>query len=229
MSKYQISSPTISNEALFLTLTIDAKEVRDVLTSDIPVSFLQTDIPKGSNKVHIKLDGAIVELFAKINPQLYWKYIILSKKGKPLLYGEAHKAIYGTLNASLIFYNKLVKSLQDWGFELNPYEWCCANKIIDVKQCAILCHVDDLNISHVDPNAVTAVIADIHKEYNKTDTVTFTRGKVHNWLGIKIDFSAPEKVKIAMNDSIFYILNDAPNDMIGEAATSAGDHIFQVN
>ena len=55
-------------------------------------------------------------------------------------------------------------------------------------------HVDDLNIFHVDPNVVIAVIADIQKEYGKTDTVTFTRGKVHNYLGMKIDFSAQEKV-----------------------------------
>ena len=69
----------------------------------------------------MKLSGAIVELLTKINPQLNQKYIILSRKGKPFLYGEARKAIYGTLNASLLFYKKLVKSLQDWGFELNPY------------------------------------------------------------------------------------------------------------
>ena len=35
MAKYQTSSPTISNESLFLTLTIDAKEGRGVATCDI--------------------------------------------------------------------------------------------------------------------------------------------------------------------------------------------------
>ena len=119
---------------------------------------------EGSEKVHIKLDGAMVELLAKINPQLYRKYIILSRKRKPVLYRDARKAIYGTLKASLLFYKKLVKSLQDWGFELNPYEWCCSNKIIDGKQCTIVWHIGDLKISHVDPNFVTAVIADIQKE-----------------------------------------------------------------
>ena len=113
--------------------------------------------------------------------------------------------------------------------ELNPYEWCCANKIIDGNQCTIVWHIDDLKISHVDPNVVTAVIADIQKEYGKTDTVTFTHGKVHNYLGMKIDFSAPEKVEITMNDSIFDILDDTPDDMIGGAVTPAGAHFFQVN
>ena len=73
MAKDQTSSPTISNEALFLTLTIDAKEGRDVATCDIPGAFLQTDMPEGADKVQIKLDGAMVELLAKINPQLYRK------------------------------------------------------------------------------------------------------------------------------------------------------------
>ena len=77
---------------------------------------------KGADKVHIKLDGAMVELLAKINPRLYWNYIILSRNGKAVLNGEARKAIYGTLNISLLFNKKLVKSLQDWGFGVNPYE-----------------------------------------------------------------------------------------------------------
>ena len=79
------------------------------------------------------------------------------------------------------------------------------------------------------PNVVTAVITDIHNKYRKTNTITFTRGKVHNYLGMKIDFYAPEKVEITMNDSIFDIIDDAPNEMIGEAVTPAGDHLFQVN
>ena len=43
----------------------------------------------------------------------------------------------------------------------------------------------------MDPNVVTAVIADIQKEYSNTDTDMFTYGKLHNYLGMKIDFSAP--------------------------------------
>ena len=73
-------------------------------------------MPKGADKVYIKIDGTMVELIAKINPQLYRKYIILIRKVKPFLYGEARKAIYDTLNVSLLSYKKLTKILQDWGF-----------------------------------------------------------------------------------------------------------------
>ena len=61
MAKEQTSSPTISNEALLLTLTIDAKEGRDVATCDIPGEFIQTDMPKGSDKVNIKIVREMVE------------------------------------------------------------------------------------------------------------------------------------------------------------------------
>ena len=46
---------------------------------------------------------------------------------------------------------------------------------------------------------------------------------------IKIYFSAPEKVEITTDDSIFDILDDSPDEMIGEAVTAAGAHLFQVN
>ena len=35
------------------------------------------------------------------------------------------------------------------GFEINTYDWCVANKMIDGKQSTILWHVYDLKISHV--------------------------------------------------------------------------------
>ena len=123
MAKDQTSSPKISNEALFLNINIYTKEGRDVSTCDIPGAFIQTDMPEGSDKFHIKLDGAMEDLLAKINPQLYRKYIILIRQGKLVLYGEARKAIYGTLNASLLFYRNLIKSLQDWVFDIDPYKW----------------------------------------------------------------------------------------------------------
>ena len=43
---------------------------------------------------------------------------------------------------------------------------------------------------------------------------------------MKIDFSAPVKVEITMNNSIFDILEDSLDDMIGEAVTLAGAHRF---
>ena len=52
-------------------------------------------------------------------------------------------------------------------YQINYYDWCVMNKIIDNKQCTILWYVDDLKTSHVDPAVVSSVLADIDAEYGK--------------------------------------------------------------
>ena len=57
-----------------------------------------------------------------------------------MIYGEANKAFYGTLNASLLFLKDLTGTLGEWkfgnnndGFILNPYDTCVANCMINGK------------------------------------------------------------------------------------------------
>ena len=63
------------------------------------------------------------------------------------------------------------------------------NKIIDNKQCTILWHVDDLKTSHVEPAVISSVLAGIDAEYGNIAKITITRGKVHKYLGMNIDYS----------------------------------------
>jgi hypothetical protein len=226
MTKEDTSSPTVSTEALILSCMIDAMEGRDVATADIPGAFLQTDYTKGDT--HLRLEGEMVTLLEKIDPG-YSKYVFTNKKGKKILYAETMKAIYGTLNASLLFWIKLSASLTKMGFEVNPYDWCCMNKMTNGKQCTILWHVDDIKISHVDPTVVTSILKQINDEYGKVSPLTETRGKVHEYLGMTIDFSNPGKVMFTMFPYIQNMLNDLPEDMQGEAVTPAAHHLFAIN
>ena len=54
----------------------------------------------------------------------------------------------GLLQSALLFYHKLRKELEDYGFEVNPYDPCVANKIINGSQMTVTWHVDDLKVSH---------------------------------------------------------------------------------
>jgi len=56
------------------------------------------------------------------------------------------KAPYGTLQAALLFWKLLSDTLQEWGFKINAYNQCVANKNIEGKQFTILWHADDLKI-----------------------------------------------------------------------------------
>jgi hypothetical protein len=120
-------------------------------------------------------------------------------------------------------------NLAEWGFELNPYNWCVANKMINGKQCTILWHVDDLKISHVDPEVVEVILRLLNKRYGKGSPLVVTRGEVHGYLGTIFDFSVDGKVTIIMKDYIIEMLEELLEDMAGEAATPAANHLFEVN
>ena len=102
------------------------------------------------------------------------------------------------------------------------------NKIIDNKQCTIIWHLDDLKTSHVDLAVVSRVIADIDAEYGKIAKMPITRGKVHKYLGMTIDYSSPCKVIFSMMDYIGKMLDDIPEDMKGESATPAAHQLFYI-
>jgi hypothetical protein len=93
----------------------------------------------------MKLEGVMAEVILKIDPQQY-KQFITKENGNNVIYVILKKALYGTLQAALLFWQNLSKQLQKWGFEINPYDFCMANKIINGKQCTIMWHVDDLKI-----------------------------------------------------------------------------------
>ena len=44
------------------------------------------------------------------------------------------------------------------GFEVNPYDPCVANMLVNGAQCTVCWHVDDLKVFHVDEAVVTAFL-----------------------------------------------------------------------
>ena len=146
-----------------------------------------------------------------------------------MLYVELKKALYGAMRAALLFWKLLTSKLEEWGFVINPYDWCVANKDINGQQCTIIWHVDDLKILHVDPNVVTDIIKQLEGEFAKEAPLSITRGKVHDYLGMTPDFTIDGKVQIKMIDYIENMLEELPADMDGEAATPAPSHLFEVN
>lgn len=177
---------------------------------------------------HVRLAGPLATLLARVDPETYEKYITY-EKGKPVIYVKLKKALCGTLQAALLFWKDLTGTLTDWGFVLNPCDECVANKDIDGSQCTILWHVDDLKISHVNSKVVDDIIAHLNEKYGKEAPLTVTRGKTHDYLGMTINFTMPGKVIIRMDECVEGILNEACDDMSGEATTPAAEHLFDVN
>ena len=196
-TKMEASSPTVRQASIMLSCMIDAHERRDVATADIPGAFLQTKWPKEEKDVHVMLDGEMAMLLAKIDPPTYQRFVH-HRRGEPYIYCRLNVALYGTILVAVLFWRKLTRFLVDCGFEVNPYDWCVMNKMIDGKQCTILWHVDDLKISHVSTNVVSDIIEMLQKEYGKVGTLSVTRGKVHEYIGMTLDFSDAGKIIVDM-------------------------------
>jgi hypothetical protein len=224
-TKEETSSPTVRTESLLLSCVIDAKERRQVMSCDVPGAFMQVDVDE---VVHVRLEGELAELLTKVDPKLYTQYCV-TQKGKTVMYVQLRKALYGTVSAAMLFWKDLVGHLTGEGFVQNPYDRCVMNKIVNGSQCTVLWHVDDLKISHVDGNVNESVLASLNGKYGKETPLTVTRGDLHDYLGMTLDYSTEGKVAIRMEDYIENMLADVPKDMEGGAVTPAGPHLFKVN
>ena len=96
--------------------------------------------------------------------------------------------LYGTLKAAILFWKKLSNSIKEMGFTINPYDCCIAKNIINGSQCTILWHVDDLKLSHKYPKVIDKIIASLDDEYGKTGKMSVRRGKIHEYLGMTLNF-----------------------------------------
>jgi hypothetical protein len=98
-TKEETRAPTVSVESLFLSCVIDAKERQKVVTCDIPRAFMRADIDE---VLHTWFEGPLAQLLTKVDPELYT--IFFSKEsGKGVVYVRLAKALYGTLQAALLF------------------------------------------------------------------------------------------------------------------------------
>ena len=88
--------------------------------------------------VHVKFTGAMVTLLLEIDHEMYKDYVIV-EKGERVMYMELLKALYGTLRAAHLLWQKLSKQLIDeWGFTPNKYDDCVVNKMINGQQMTVV-------------------------------------------------------------------------------------------
>ena len=73
----------------------------------------------------------------------------------------------------------MTSSLQEWGFEVDPYDWCVANKTVGGKQMTVAWHVENMKIYHKNRDTVDSLINQIKKKYGKEADLTIHRVKVN--------------------------------------------------
>ena len=110
-----------------------------------------------------------------------------------------------------------------------------ANNIFDGAQLTVVWHVDDLKVSHMDAGVVTRMSVCLKKTYERlfddgSGAMKFKQGKIHEYLGMQLDFTVAGQLKITMFDYIQEMLEEFhkfdPSKTVSR--TPAADHLFKV-
>jgi hypothetical protein len=210
----------------------ESGEIGGVMTCDILNAFIQALLPKkdpGEDRVVMKITGVLVDMLVDINPQLYGPAVVLENR-KKVLYVEVLKAIYGMLEATLLWNKTFRKDLEDIGFIFNPYDPCVANKKVQGSQQTILFHMENLKSSHKMKLVNDRFEKWLNSKYGNHGKVTATRGKVHDYLGMELDYRKRGELKINMTKYVENMINDFPVRLGKKdaAKTPAADSLFNL-
>ena len=228
------ASPTVALKSVFLMAMIDAAEGRDVTIIDILNAFIQTQLDDDSNKVLMRLHGKFAKLMVEVAPEIYSKYVSMDSKGELVLYVCLLNALYGIMKAALLYYECFVCDIMAIGFKLNPYNPCVANKTVCSKQLTITWHVDDLKVSHKKYQVVSCMVRWLKAKYEQlfedgSSAMMITHGKIHDYLGMQLDFSMPREVKVTMIPYVKKIVTlfEQYDNSTKTAKTPASEHLFK--
>ena len=161
------------------------------------------------------LRGELAEMMVHTAPQINQPYITMYKKGTPIIYVRLKKALYGLLRSGLLFYRNLRGELEEYVFEVNPYDPCVANKMVitetvlpvidkkgratrnkneskkmrkvkEEKQIRVVFHVDDLMMSCEDHFELTKLSCYLENIYGPK--IATHLGNKHDYLGMDFEF-----------------------------------------
>jgi hypothetical protein len=211
---------------------IDAKQGRDVMTADIPNAFVQTDITKSKNEERtiMKIRGQLVDILVEIAPEQYQDFVRFEGNQK-ILYVEMLKALYGMLQSSLLYYKKFRKDIEEIGFEINPYDPCVANRIIQGKQHTVTWHVDDLKSSHANPRVNDKFLTWLRNKYANDDIgeIKAVRGKKHDYLAMTLDFTSPGVLQVDMMTYVSKMIQEFPEKLDGKTKSPWNENLYKVD
>ena len=224
--KTETSAATLSTEALMLEILRATHEERNIMVGDITGAYLNAYMP---GKILMKFKGRMVNILISVNEK--YKKFVTYEKGIKVIYVRLNKALYGTVQAALLWYKMLTSTLRGLGFILNPYDLCIANKTINGKQCTIAFYVDDLFCTHAEVKVLEEIRNKIEAEYGELSGVTF--GDEHIFLGIDIKIVRSSKTaELRMTSHLQDAINDFEeiNSLDSkEVVNPAKSKLFEVN
>ena len=141
---------------------------------------------------------------------------------KGFLYYHLLKALYGCIEASKLWYNKLMKMLIAQGYEQSQIDPCVLRRIDNEKISLLLVYVDDILVL-ADKQEIQRLKVAFEKEFR---WITLDVRNKHSYLGMQLVFCR----EFVTLDMIHYIerLLDSVKDEFKNYSTPANKNIFVV-
>jgi Reverse transcriptase (RNA-dependent DNA polymerase) len=191
------SSQTVSLTAVFAQAAIAAYRRDFVLTLDHKTAYLNATM-KGP-EVKMMLTREASEILCEVCED-YKAY----RRGNGTILVQLQKALYGCIQAAVLWCEELSNTLEGLGYSKNPYDTCVFNKVSDGVTNTILVYVDDLLLTSAKQSNLDMVAEALRKRYGG---VTVKTGREHDFLGINWDFRTPGEVSSSMEGYVSNILN----------------------
>ena len=222
----ETSAPTVSASAVMMVGQLAKAEGRKVATVDIACAYLNAPMPKtdATKIVHMLINPQMSTLLFEIHPEIE-KF--KRKDGSVVV--ELDRALYGCIQSAQLWHQELSATLTGAGFTQNPSDICVYNRMKDGLQTTILVYVDDLLITAKRESDIEDVINLLEKAYNE---IKVTRGDIHNYIGMVLDFSKKHILLVNQMGMVQDIIKSAPHsdtERVSRAPnTPAASYLFDI-
>jgi predicted small secreted protein len=170
------SSPTVSVHVILMCLALAACNTAYTLGKiDVKGAFIQTEM--SGTPVYIKCTRQLRDLILDLFPE-YNKYI--GKDG--VLYCKLFKALYGCVQASKLWYEKVCKFLERLGYVQGEVDPCVFRRVVGEKVYLLTLYVDDILLI-----AERVEIERMEKAFVAAfQWITMAVGSSHLYIGMKL-------------------------------------------
>ena len=212
-----ISSPTASTAALFTVISQAAAKGHKVMSFDIGQAYLNAEM---NADVFVYLSKEMASVVCEVDPS-YSNF--LEPNGQLLV--KLDKALYGCIESSKLWYEHFKGTLESLGYVANPLDPCVFNrKNSDGTYTTVVVFVDDALVTSPSQAALDELAKSMESVYK---FVEVRMGLVHQYLGMKLDFSSPSLCHITMEKYIVDLISEYA--VTGTARTPASEDLFEVD
>jgi len=141
------------------------------------------------------------------------------------------KALYRMMITSILYDKKFRKDIKSIGFEVNPYDICVANRMVNRKQHTVTWNVDDVKSSHVDPKVNDEFHTWCEQQYGSEETrhVTTIHGKRHDYLAMILDYSVNGVLKDDMRYYVDAMIKEFPYELKSRVARPWTEKLLKID